>query len=116
MNPVQSIDHSETPGLVESDMEHVDNILPTPPAILRLPRELRDLIYEHYVQVNGGYGSPISTALILTCRQIAAELRGLALGQNTITFYTRFSKSTRQQAGLLNGAMYTIRHRKKMLL
>ena len=61
-------------------------------------------------------GSPISTALILTCRQIAAELRGLARGQNTITFYTRFSKSTRQQAGLLNGAMYTIRHRKKMLL
>ena len=49
MKPVQSIDHSETPGLVESDMEHVDNILPTPPAILRLPRELRDLIYEHYV-------------------------------------------------------------------
>jgi len=55
MKPVQSIDHSETPGLVESDMEHVDNILPTPPAILRLPRELRDLIYEHYVQVDGGY-------------------------------------------------------------
>ncbi|KAI4694268.1 hypothetical protein J4E81_006484 [Alternaria sp. BMP 2799] len=129
MKPVQSINLPKTPGLAKSDVEHVDNIPPIPPAILRLPRELRDLIYEHYVQVDGGYihnfetnrllradGSPISTGLGLTCRQIAAEMQGLALGQNTITFYTHFSESSRQQAGLFQMTMYTLMFRKKVQL
>ncbi|KAI4619402.1 uncharacterized protein J4E87_007652 [Alternaria ethzedia] len=129
MESTQFINHSDTPKLAESNMEHVKNILPTLPAILRLPRELRDLIYEHYVQVDGGYihnietnrllqadGSPISTGLALTCRQIAAEMQGLALGQNTITFHTHFSESTRQQAGLFHITMYTIMFRKKIQL
>ena len=54
------------------------------PALLRLPRELRDLIYEEYVRVDGGYvynpetnklahadGSPIDLSLRLVCRQLA---------------------------------------------
>ena len=43
-------------------------------------------------------------------------MQGLALGQNTITFYTHFSESTRQQAGLFNGVMHNLVYRKKALL
>ncbi|KAI4630102.1 hypothetical protein J4E80_001035 [Alternaria sp. BMP 0032] len=129
MESTQFINHFNAPGLAGSHLERMNDHASTLPAILRLPRELRDLIYEHYVQVDGGYchnfetnrllqadGSPISTALALTCRQIATEMRGLALGQNTITFSTHFSESTRQQAGVLNGAMHNIVYRKKVLL
>ncbi|KAI4704687.1 hypothetical protein J4E89_009564 [Alternaria sp. Ai002NY15] len=129
MKPVQSINHSDTLGLVGSHLERMNDHASTLPAILRLPRELRDLIYEHYVQVDGGYihnfetnrllqadGSPISTGLALTCRQIAAEMQGLALEQNTITFSTHFSESSRQQAGLFHMTMYTIMFRKKIQL
>jgi len=55
MKPVQSINHSNTLGLAGSHLERMNDHASTLPAILRLPRELRDLIYEHYVQVDGGY-------------------------------------------------------------
>jgi len=54
MKPVQSINHSNTLGLAGSHFERMNDHASTLPAILRLPRELRDLIYEHYVQVDGG--------------------------------------------------------------
>ncbi|KAI7778828.1 hypothetical protein LA080_001609 [Diaporthe eres] len=71
--------------------------------LLALPRELRDNIYKHYLQVEGGYvydfesgklgcttpsggRTPIDLNLMLSCRQIAAEMQGLALNTNTITF------------------------------
>lgn len=73
--------------------------------LLALPRELRDDIYEHYLKVEGGYTynfesgklscatptcarTAIDLELMLSCRQIAAEMRGLALKINTITFTT----------------------------
>ncbi|KAG8157954.1 hypothetical protein KVR01_012226 [Diaporthe batatas] len=71
--------------------------------LLALPRELRDDIYKHYLRVEGGYvynfesgklrcatstgtRAPIDLELMLSCRQIAAEMRGLALKTNVITF------------------------------
>ncbi|KAI1155177.1 hypothetical protein F4825DRAFT_447724 [Nemania diffusa] len=75
----------------------------SPSPLLRLPRELRDIIYGFYLAVYGGYvydfragklrgadapDRPIDLALTFTCRQIAAEMRGVALGANTIHFRT----------------------------
>ncbi|KAL1863875.1 hypothetical protein Daus18300_008024 [Diaporthe australafricana] len=71
--------------------------------LLALPRELRDKIYEHYLQVDGGYvynfesgklacAAPagarksIDLQLMLSCKQIAQEMQGLALKTNIITF------------------------------
>ncbi|KAH7384705.1 hypothetical protein BKA66DRAFT_416675 [Pyrenochaeta sp. MPI-SDFR-AT-0127] len=69
--------------------------------LLQLPRELRDLIYRFYILDEGGYiynpatrkfknanGRLIDLALSLTCRQVATEMRGLALELNTLTFKT----------------------------
>ncbi|KAF9871336.1 hypothetical protein CkaCkLH20_11257 [Colletotrichum karsti] len=86
---------------------------------LRLPRELRDVIYKMYVTVDGGYkcdsnilvesklrgeargrltqanGEPIDLSLAYTCRIIANEMRGLALQTNNITFSTFYSDGLR---------------------
>lgn len=66
-----------------------------------LPRELRDQIYISYVSTENGYyfdsvterlrdsgGSPLDLALMYTCKAIAAEMEGIALRQNSITFTT----------------------------
>ncbi|KAI4619322.1 uncharacterized protein J4E87_007572 [Alternaria ethzedia] len=100
----------------------------TQSTILRLPRELRDLIYEHYTRIDGGYtydyasnkireadGSPVSIALMLSCRQIASELRGLAFGLNPITFSTYVSEATRQNAGIFHDTVSSISIRKRLL-
>ena len=99
------------------------------PTILRLPRELRDLIYEYYTQVQGGYtynfmtnkltqadGRPISHSLVLACRQTAFELRNIFFRLNTITFSTCFSESTRMEAGLLDTSYKAINFKKKKLV
>ncbi|KAK6224583.1 hypothetical protein QIS74_02910 [Colletotrichum tabaci] len=80
-----------------------------------LPRELRDMVYEHYFAVAGGYvcdsqsflrgklrGSGvfsrrINLDLIFTCRQVAAETKGLPFRANAITFKT----VTSQDLGVL---------------
>ncbi|KAF2649693.1 hypothetical protein K491DRAFT_762222 [Lophiostoma macrostomum CBS 122681] len=80
---------------------------------LGLPRELRDIIYQYYVLEDGGYifnpdsrkleapgNRPISMALMFTCRNVAAEMRGVALKTNTINFFTWNSDSTRTDAHL----------------
>ncbi|KAI4614525.1 hypothetical protein J4E83_007179 [Alternaria metachromatica] len=95
------------------------------PALLRLPRELRDLIYDEYVRVDGGYiykpethklahadGSPIGLSLRLVCRQLAAEFQGLALKLNTITFETCFSEASREDAGMYHTMIKQIAWRK----
>ncbi|TEA16437.1 hypothetical protein C8034_v001323 [Colletotrichum sidae] len=82
---------------------------------LELPRELRDMIYEHYVVVQGGYvydfasntlkgadGKPIHYALLLTCKTIACEMKGLALGANVLHFSTFYSDEHRTIAGRLD--------------
>lgn len=82
---------------------------PTPPgpsvmaalSFFDLPRELRDVIYEHYVTIDGGYVFSAESgklraatphahpfALQNTFRRAASEMRGLALSCNTVTFST----------------------------
>ncbi|KAF2109974.1 hypothetical protein BDV96DRAFT_584902 [Lophiotrema nucula] len=88
----------------------------TPP-FLRLPREIRDMIYEYYVFEEDGYhydfyarklrrrcflpldgGSqqsqpvlkPVALDLAYTCKVIGVEMRGVALKVNTVTFTPAF--------------------------
>jgi len=98
---------------------------PLPP-LLRLPRELRDLIYQEYVRADGGYvynpetnrlaqtdGSSIDVSLRLVCRQLASEVQGLALKLNTITFETCFSETSREDAGMHHAINTKIERRKR---
>jgi hypothetical protein len=68
-------------------------------SFLRLPREIRDAIYRFYVATDGGYrhgfeknklfrvdGGLIELDLVYVCRQVAAEMMGMALRENVITF------------------------------
>lgn len=79
--------------------------------LLTILRELRDIILEHYVATDDGYaynfltnqlrkasGDRIDLSLSLTCRQLAYELRGLALRTNKAHFSTFFSEETRVPA------------------
>lgn len=73
-------------------------------AFFKLPRELRDIIYVFYVNEDGylfNFGScklrttrnaPIDLALTYSCRQVAEEMKGLALETNVITFSTIYSE------------------------
>ena len=87
----------------------------SPSNFLRLPRELRDLIYQYYVLEYDGYHyeyesgkfrtsnhRPINLALMYTCKAIAAEMYGVALGSNIITFSTACTKSLSKRADFLN--------------
>jgi hypothetical protein len=69
--------------------------------LFRIPRELRDEIYQYYVLEEDGYhhdsvtgklrianGDPIDLSLQYSCKRVAAEMDGLALEANTITFRT----------------------------
>ncbi|OIW27072.1 hypothetical protein CONLIGDRAFT_495180 [Coniochaeta ligniaria NRRL 30616] len=82
--------------------------------LLALPRELRDLIYREYVRsgTEDGYtydfeagklrtadGLPIDLNLVYTCRLVAAEMEGLALRLQPITFSTLYSEDVRVRAG-----------------
>ncbi|CAN9338612.1 unnamed protein product [Alternaria alternata] len=67
----------------------------------RLPRELRDTIYDYCTSENGGYffdpregklrtisGDKIDLTLMYTCKSIAAEMRDVLFRDNTIHFTT----------------------------
>ncbi|KAK9770766.1 hypothetical protein SCAR479_12557 [Seiridium cardinale] len=54
-----------------------------PLSFLDIPRELRDFIYEDYLTIDGGYYFNFKTGNL-----IAAEIKGLALTHNVITFST----------------------------
>ena len=69
--------------------------------LFRLPREIRDEIYEYYAQETHGYhydsssgklrmdsGERINLSLQYVCRRTFAEMDGIALRTNTITFPT----------------------------
>ena len=82
----------------------------------RLPREIRDLIYKHYVfrpdsycydpqsrkmheihpTLRSVWSRPISMSLMLTCRAAAAEMKGLAFRLNVITFHATRSDDGRE--------------------
>lgn len=96
---------------------------------LKLPRELRDIIYTLYTQVDGGYAYNFATnqlvradggytdnALILTCRQVAAEIQGLALTMNKITFRTYHSEETNEVAAHFHNSLSTAQGAKYRLL
>ena len=80
-------------------------------SFLSLPRELRDIIYRIYLHEPDGYHfnydlgklqasqQPIDLNLMYTCTTVAAEMHGLALEMNTITFSTVYSESERVKAG-----------------
>lgn len=89
------------------------------PTFLGIPRELRDIIYKFYVTLPDGYVYDFksgrlkaagatnitvlttSNALALqsTCKQVADEMRGLALSLNTITFSTVDHSDAGERAG-----------------
>ncbi|KXH38860.1 hypothetical protein CNYM01_11349 [Colletotrichum nymphaeae SA-01] len=87
--------------------------------LLSIPREVRNLIYEHYVIVEGGYiyesdgllggrlkradGRPIDLNLMYACRLLANEMRHLALRSNTLTFFTITSDSGPSSSAMLEG-------------
>ncbi|KAF2249806.1 hypothetical protein BU26DRAFT_504240 [Trematosphaeria pertusa] len=97
--------------------------------LLDLPRELRDKIYADYLSEDGGYlfnfergrlgtaeHQPINLSLMYTCRQVATEMRGLALGANAVTFTTGYSNRTRADAGQFDHYLDQVRRFKNSLL
>lgn len=73
--------------------------------LLRIPRELRDQIYDYCLTSDEGYhyhaetntlrypdGTAINPGLIRTCKQVAAEAVELALSQKVITFRTHIAR------------------------
>jgi len=86
--------------------------MPSQIGFLSLHRELRDIIYQHYVFEADGYhfdyetgklqasnNRPIDLALMYTCTTVAAEMRNLALGSNLISFSTGHPSRDRLKAG-----------------
>jgi len=75
---------------------------------LELPGEIRNCIYQHYLQVRHGYkydfpskkfttmmGEKVKIDLMYTCRQVATEMRHLPFEHNSLTFCTGYSDDTR---------------------
>jgi len=99
------------------------------PHIFRLPRELRDIIYDYYIRCDGGYifdsetrrfmqtnGEPVCYALAFTCKQAASELEGLPFQLNALTFSSTNSTSTYEKAGLQHHVALMLRYSKQVLL
>jgi hypothetical protein len=89
-----------------------------PQGFYKLPRELRDQIYEDYFALDDGYhysyktnrllsaeGESIDLSLRSTSRQIMNETRGLALKVNTIHFSTVYDEDLRERAGAFGAAL-----------
>ncbi|KAF2111943.1 hypothetical protein BDV96DRAFT_649311 [Lophiotrema nucula] len=96
---------------------------------LSLPRELRDAIYAHVVTYDGGLiydhasrklrtkQGPADLALVYTCKQIAEEMRGLALERNAIAFSTMCTDvdDLRIKAGCFDAVFNTLQEQKQDL-
>ncbi|KAM0387042.1 hypothetical protein ACHAQC_011108 [Fusarium culmorum] len=67
---------------------------------LDLPAEVREQIYRHYFQVDGGY-------VHHTCRTIAREARHVPLSLNAIEFKTRYQPESNNLAGCFNLVSFT---------
>ena len=71
--------------------------------LFRLPRELRDEIYDYYTHEDGYIfepstqklrlptGNPIELALSYTCKRVTKEMNGMALRKNSVEFRTLLS-------------------------
>jgi hypothetical protein len=97
--------------------------------LLGLPRGIRDLVYDNYLSLEGGYvfnfqsgklgdchNIPIDVSLLSSCRQIALETHGVAFEFNTITFATGHSRTASTTAGLFNYFVKTVHARKATIL
>ena len=97
--------------------------------LFRLPRELRDQIYGHYLLCDTGLeynfdknkltradGEHIDLSLTYVCRQAAAELHGLALRLNTVTFRTARPSESSNNLGLFCAALRKLHRNKNRLL
>lgn len=80
--------------------------------LFRLPRELRDVIYHHYLYNEDGLiysfetnKLPVDLSLTYTCRAAALELRGLALRLNKVVFCTTYPHAIRTHAFLFHRAL-----------
>lgn len=91
-------------------------------SFLTIPREVRNLIYQEYFTVKGGYvldfesrklkaadGSCLDLGLISTCRLIAQETGSIPLAINTITFCTIYSDDLRLTAGFFDHLLDDLR-------
>ncbi|KAJ4135312.1 hypothetical protein NW768_004938 [Fusarium equiseti] len=92
--------------------------------LLSLPLEIREQIYHHYFEVEGGYiydsatetltqidGKPVDVALRYACRSIADETRHLPFQLNSIKFSTVYRDDWQQIAGTL---IWTIHFHKRL--
>jgi hypothetical protein len=95
----------------------------------KLPRELRDSIYQHYVTVEGGYhqnsitgklvnanGQPIDLALAYACKLTAVEMRGFPFKMNAIVFSTLYCEDLREIAGWFDALSETLVNVKSVVL
>jgi hypothetical protein len=105
-NPSNRTTHDTSRGAAD--------LLSTSP-LLRLPRELRDVIYEYYFTEPDGLvydhktnaltrsnGDRIDLELMYTCHAVAQETKGLALRINHLIFRTSFTEDLRERAGLFH--------------
>ncbi|KAF5576792.1 hypothetical protein FPANT_10751 [Fusarium pseudoanthophilum] len=82
------------------------------PHLVTLPYEVRDIIFQEYFRVEGGYvfsskseklttagGQPIDFSLMYACRSIANDTKHLPFEVNDISFSTLFSPDLRAWAG-----------------
>lgn len=87
------------------------------------------MIYVAYVLEDDGYfydfrsgkltaagGRRIDLSLMLTCAQVANEMRGLALGTNLVTFSTVYDGNLRKTAGQFDFLMQNLTHSLRLLL
>ena len=102
-------------------------IMGPPSHFLRLPRELRDTIYHHYVYEYDGYhfdydsgklrassNRSIDLAFMYTCSLVAKEMRHLALQSNVINFFPLETES--KNAACFEGYIMLIRRCKSAAL
>jgi hypothetical protein len=117
-------------GLLEQDgtgqpSTDISSISPS----LRLPRELRDMIYVYYARVDGGLfydshndtmrvasGQVLDPSLALTCSQVACEMEGIAVKANTISFSTVYNEASSQRAEMFHYAMRDIAEEKSRVV
>jgi hypothetical protein len=108
---------------------HTASNTPSTCPFLRLPRELRDIIYTYYTAEPDGVvydprkekltkanGDRIELAFVCTCRLVAKELGGLSLSLNKITFHTSFSDDFCERAGMFHAAIAQFGLQKAFLL
>ena len=97
--------------------------------LFRLPRELRDQIYGHYLYCESGLeydfdknkltwanGEHIDLSLTYACRQAAAELHGLTLRLNTVTFRSTSPGASRYNIGMFDMALHKLHTAKNCFL